>query len=194
MAELLCPILKRNFSPRMRLFPVDERLVELGHVDNNAGAYLKQLPEEFRSLFATVSHLDNAQAASDAFMQSLLEWNPPLNGEGIPIFDVLFCGLGPDGHTCSLFPIHPLLEKKDAWMAPIEDSPKPPPRRVTLTLPALNAATQVAFLVTGESKAQVLKEILQGKEEGKYPPQLIQLANGNPVHWFLDEGAGGQLG
>jgi 6-phosphogluconolactonase len=74
--------------------------------------------------------------------------------------DLAVLGFGPDGHTCSLFPGHALLHETSKWVAPIEDSPKPPPRRITLTFPVLNSLTRhVIFCGAGESKSPILQGV-----------------------------------
>lgn len=77
-----------------------------------------------------------------------------------PRLDLVLLGVGPDGHVCSLFPGHRLLGEERRWVAAVEDSPKPPRRRLTLTLPTLQAARLVVVAALGESKAAALRAAL----------------------------------
>lgn len=104
------------------------------------------------------------------------------------MFDLLLLGCAPDGHICSLFPNHPLLREEYAWVAPIEDAPKPPPRRITLTLPVIYHAHRVTFVVEGSTKAPVIKTIMERPEKG-LPPSLVNEAAAGKVSWFVDDEA-----
>ena len=78
-----------------------------------------------------------------------------------PRLDLALLGVGPDGHVCSLFPGHPLLGERERRVAATFDAPKPPPRRLTLTLPTLWDAELVVVAALGEAKAAVLREALE---------------------------------
>ncbi len=109
-----------------------------------------------------------------------------------PVFDLILLGMGSDGHTASLFPGTSVLDEQQRWAAAVYVE-KLETWRVTLTLPVLNAARNVLFLVSGESKAQVLQEVLAEKEGVvKYPAQLVQ-PDSKKVYWFVDEKAAQEL-
>lgn len=82
--------------------------------------------------------------------------------------DLAVLGFGPDGHTCSLFPNHALLNETERWVAPITDSPKPPPNRITLTFPVLNQYTRhVIVCGAGGSKGPILEKVVKVALEDK---------------------------
>jgi 6-phosphogluconolactonase len=106
----------------------------------------------------------------------------------IPVFDLLLLGMGPDGHTCSLFPGHALLNETNGWVAPVTDSPKPPPNRITLTLPVITHSHKIAFYAAGGEKKDILKTIMEDPDQG-LPCSLVNVAGGEKVFWFVDAAA-----
>ena len=111
-----------------------------------------------------------------------------------PKFDLILLGMGSDGHVASLFPNHLALNEKEEWVSFITDSPKPPPERITFTLPVINSASNVAVVVTGDSKAEAVNLAIDGvgPECPLIPANMVQPANGKLV-WFLDIPAASKL-
>lgn len=132
-------------------------------------------------------HPAEAVAIYDRQLALLLEQH----GGGI---DVALLGMGPDGHTASLFPEHPALDAAPAALAAVvEGAPKPPPLRVTLTAAALNRARVALFLVAGTDKAPTVRAALRGPHDPRHiPAQLISPPAGR-VTWLLDAAAAAEL-
>lgn len=108
--------------------------------------------------------------------------------------DLLLLGMGPDGHTASLFPGFPQLDAPGGAMAlPVAGSPKPPPERVTLSAAALNCAAEVIFLVAGADKATKVRAALRGPYEPHATPAQIVRPAGGRVTWMLDAAAAAEL-
>eukprot|EP01052_Picozoa_sp_SAG31_P035681 SAG31_NODE_4340_length_3340_cov_3.282012_2_plen_242_part_00 len=170
------------------IFFADERVVGLDHEDSNFkacdGAWFSKVGITREQIYTVDASL-SAEAAAATYidqMQAVFK-----TGDALPQFDLVLLGMGPDGHTASLFPGHPLLEVVDRWVAHIEDSPKPPPKRITLTYPVLNAAKVVFFVCTGAGKKENLAVAL-GAAEGSVPAGAVQPESGNLV-WFVDDEA-----
>jgi 6-phosphogluconolactonase len=106
-----------------------------------------------------------------------------------PRLDVALLGVGPDGHVCSLFPGHPAL-RAPGWTAAVHDAPKPPPRRVTLTLETLAAAELVIAVALGAAKAPVMREAVGA---GDLPISRV-LREARRGVLLLDPGAAGAAG
>lgn len=110
----------------------------------------------------------------------------PRDEDGWPVFDCMVLGTGPDGHIASLFPNKATLAASDGWVLPVSDSPKPPPERITMTLPVINASKSVVFFATGAGKADVVRRTLECQAlPGALPAQLVRPKNGS-VTWMLD--------
>ncbi|XP_019638215.1 PREDICTED: 6-phosphogluconolactonase-like isoform X2 [Branchiostoma belcheri] len=177
---------------KWRVFMADERLVPLGHGDCNYKGYKEGLvgsvPLAAEHIYPINPSL-SVEAAAEDYTQKLKQ----VFSEDVPVFDMVLLGMGPDGHTASLFPGHKLLQERTLLVAPISDSPKPPPNRVTLTLKVLNRARCAVFVCTGESKAANVKVVLEGNEQDNpLPAALVQPLDGE-LHWYLDSAAASQL-
>ncbi|KAJ4137868.1 suppressor of los1-1 [Fusarium falciforme] len=178
---------------RWEIFFAHERAVSLDHDDSNYALLKKELLDKIPGgQKPTVHpigtpHLEDLQEIADQYQQTLVASFASRDSVRFPIFDLLLLGCGPDGHTCSLFPGHTLLRETSAWVAPIDDSPKPPQRRITLTLPVVTHAVRVAFVATGGGKKDILKQIFDTNDG--LPCSLVNEATGERCSWFVDEPA-----
>jgi 6-phosphogluconolactonase len=107
-----------------------------------------------------------------------------------PRFSLVLLGLGDDGHTASLFPGSPALGERERIVSDVHVKATPP-FRITLTVPSINNAATVMFLVSGRSKAAILKEVLK-EGESRYPAQHVNPASGR-LYWFADRDAASQI-
>jgi 6-phosphogluconolactonase len=129
--------------------------------------------------------------AADTYERTLRKFLDVVPGE-FPRFDLILLGMGPDGHTASLFPETAALHEKSRlvvanWVEKLKTS------RITFTVPVLNAARCVAFLVNGTDKAAVLHEVLEGNAPAeKYPSKLVRPTDGKLI-WFVDRAAASEL-
>jgi len=113
----------------------------------------------------------------------------PADAAGRPRFDVIHLGLGDDGHTASLFPGSPALQEARALVAVVHDAPKPPPERLTLTLPVINAARAVLFMVQGASKREALARLR--RRDPAVPASLVLPVDGE-LRFIVDRAAMGE--
>lgn len=176
---------------RIHFFWSDERSVPAGHADSNyrmaCEALLDHLnvpPEHIHRMEAEREDRDAAAAEYQATIEKVFGVHPPQ----LPRFDSIWLGMGDNGHTASLFPGTHALHENVRWVVP-NLVPKFSTYRMTFTSPLINAANTVMFLVAGEEKAAVLKEVLQGSfDPERLPSQLIKPSSGRLV-WIVDRAA-----
>lgn len=180
---------------RMFFFFGDERHVPPSDKDSNFKmadeAMLSKLPIPKENIFRVLAENPDAVAAAEAYEQTIVKFFALEPGQ-VPVFDLILLGLGPDGHTASLFPGTAALQEKSKlvvanWVEKFNT------HRITFTLPVLNAARIVAFLVSGTDKAPALQAVLQSDAAGEqYPAKLVHPANGKLI-WLVDRAAASGL-
>jgi len=180
---------------RMFFFWGDERHVPPDDPDSNyrmaKEALLSKIPAPQANIFPIPAENPDASVAAEAYEQTLRKFFALAPGE-FPRFDMILLGLGPDGHTASLFPETAALEEKSRLVV-ANRVEKLKTSRITLTLPVLNAARCVAFLVSGTDKAAVLHEVLEGSAPGKEYPSKLVLPSAGKLIWFVDRAAASEL-
>jgi 6-phosphogluconolactonase len=152
---------------------------------------LSKIPVPPANIFPIPAENPEASAAAGIYEQTLQKFFGLKPGE-FPRFDLILLGLGPDGHTASLFPETAAL-KENSHLVVANWVEKLHTHRITLTLPVLNAARAILFLVSGSDKASALHEVLEGSAPAeKYPSKLVQPNNGRLI-WLIDRAAASEL-
>jgi len=180
----------------------DERCVMHGDKDSNFAETKKQLFDKLPAIPADHMHaIDEALVGKPA--EAAAAYEAELQRVAGGALDVVLLGMGPDGHTCSLFPGHALLQESGKLVAPITDSPKPPPQRITLTFPALAKARAALFVCTGAGKADALSTVVRQRKaggkasaedkEGVLPSALVKAAGAGGVVFLVDQDAAAKL-
>ena len=176
-----------------QVFWVDERWVPLDSPDSNSGLARRLLlsrvdiPEEHIHPMNDAKTPDEAARTYEAKIRSILD----VEAEAFPRFDSVLLGLGEDGHTASLFPGHPALLESRRWVMPVYDAPKPPPVRITLTLPVINYARRVVIVAAGTSKAGIVAEILRtAARRPDLPARMVNPTDGERYCFFDKDAAG----
>jgi 6-phosphogluconolactonase len=176
------------------VFWADERWVPQQSPESNCGLAQRQLfdrvsiPKE--QIYATDDSLSPLGTAS-AYESSLAAVFQTAAGQ-MPRFDLVLLGIGEDGHTASLFPGRAALDETRCWVVPVFDSPKPPPIRISMTLPLINNARQVAFVAAGPGKAKIVSKVLNDRrQQSDLPARRVNPSNGE-LQWFIDRAAAGE--
>ncbi len=175
------------------IFWSDERSVPPDNEDSNyhlaQEVLLSKVPISATQIHRMPADADNRDQASLTYTQEIQR---VFGTNGIPSFDLIQLGMGPEGHTASLFPHQASLHEQTRLIMPVT-VPKPPPPRLTFTPLLLNAATHILFLVTGQDKADALQAVLEGEyNPDEYPAQIIRPTQGE-VTWMLDPAAASKL-
>jgi len=184
----------------------DERCVPPDHSDSNyrmtREVLLSKVPVPPQNVFRIPAELPDPEKAAGEYATTLTQFflsEPGANRTGtaplsnLPRFDLIFLGMGPDGHTASLFPHTAALEAGDQ-IAVANYVEKFKTHRITMTAATINNARNVTFLAAGQDKAETLRNVLEGNyQPDVYPSQLIRPHNGTLL-WLVDEAAARLLG
>lgn len=175
---------------RMQVFWGDERYVPHDDEESNFGLARETLfrqidlpNEQLHPIPTTDLSHEEAAATYEETLREVL-------GEEAPVMDLILLGLGPDGHVASIFPEDDFGEADaDSWVRAVTAPPRHTPRqRITLTLPVLNAARHVLFLVSGDEKRDAVRAVLDERDESR---PATHLRPRGACHWMLDEAARG---
>ncbi|HEY2734500.1 MAG TPA: 6-phosphogluconolactonase [Polyangiales bacterium] len=181
--------------PRVHFFWGDERCVPPDHPDSNyrmvRESLLDVIEPEVSHVHRMVGEAEDPDQAARAYDEGLHAFFDVAPGEDPPSFDLMLLGMGADGHTASLFPGSDALNETRRWVVPNRLDAKSP-LRLTMTLPIIDAASAIVFLIAGEGKASRLKDVLQPSGGAPLPAQRVQPERGR-LQFFVDAAAAAKL-
>jgi 6-phosphogluconolactonase len=182
----------------IHLYWSDERTVPPADPDSNYGMAERELIARINIPAHNVHRMEAERPDLDRAAEeyeAVLRKHVPAGPGGFPCLDLIYLGMGPDGHTASLFPGSAgLKETTKAVIAHDVIPPNfPPCKRMTFTFPVLNAARMVIFLITGADKVEKLREVLQGTHTPPYPSQTVRPIKGERI-FLVDRAAAAGLG
>jgi 6-phosphogluconolactonase len=178
---------------RTHLFLADERFVPPSHNESNYGLIKEHLLSHVKIPDENVHRIQTEEITLE---QSATRYEEDIRrffrieGGSVPQFDLIMLGIGEDGHTASLFPGKSSLQERTRLAIPVT-AEKFPGERITLTLPAINNARKIMFLVSGRNKARALKEIVEDKKSS-LPVSHVHLKQGM-VYFLIDKPAASLL-
>jgi 6-phosphogluconolactonase len=180
---------------KVHVFWSDERAVPPESEESNFGVARRELLVRVPIPLANVHRMEAeraniGRAAHD--YEEVLRQHLELDDRGFPRFHLIFLGMGTDGHTASLFPGTRVTRQTSRWVSTPMVA-KFNARRMTLTLPVLDAALRVVFLVVGSEKADILHAVLQTKADPPYPTQMVQPRDNGLKLFLVDEAAAAKL-
>ncbi|MFJ6426511.1 6-phosphogluconolactonase [Streptomyces hydrogenans] len=184
---------------RLDLWWGDERFLPEGDPERNVtqarAALLDRVPLDPARVHAMPAsdgpYGDDADAAAAGYAAELAAAAAPEDRTGVPAFDVLMLGVGPDTHVASLFPELPAVRETERTVVGVHGAPKPPPTRISLTLPAIRAAKEVWLLAAGEDKAKAAALALSGAGEVQAPAAGAR--GRSRTLWLMDAAAASEL-
>lgn len=188
--ERLYELLASEFRDRIpwqdvHVFWSDERYVPLDDFESNYrmahDVLLDAVPLPGANIHPPETDIDDPDASAQAYEREIRRFFLPEE----PRFDWMLLGLGEDGHIASLFPGSPELEEPRRFVIAVTESPKPPPVRLTMTLPLINLSREVHFLVSGEAKREAFAKSRRAGSE--LPAQRVEA----PKFWWVDHEAAG---
>jgi 6-phosphogluconolactonase len=180
---------------KVHVFWSDERAVPPTHPDSNYGMARRELLIRVPIPESNVHRMEAEKASIGRAAheyEEVLRTQLDLDERGFPQFHLIFLGLGTEGHTASLFPGTRVTRQTSRWVSTPMVA-KLNARRMTLTLPVLDAALRVVFLVVGSDKAEILRAVLQDEVEPPYPAQLVQPRGEGTKQFIVDETAAALL-